>query len=254
MILNDKGIDDRYSGYEPATAEEVKEAEAALRLRDAADWDEVEHPREPAGSPEGGKFVNKGSSEASVKAGFPSDSEPRVAGAIRDKAAWDAALDDFKRYKEQDSAIGSAVYDYQSRTYQEINQSLHEGKATAEARELKAILKEYGDLDASILTYRGTGFSREQDSKFVVGKTVRLPGFQSTSPDIGVASQFGRVILEIKAIRGIAIGGSERELLLPHGDRYKVVGRRTVEADLTAGHSTLVTREKIEIIQLEQKP
>lgn len=206
-----------------------------------------------AGSGNFGHAGRPGMESGSGPSGFPPDNMPREKDTIFSEKAWEDAKADYQKFEDQDQRIGSITFDYQSRTYEEINQSFHEGKATPEAKELNDLINEYGDLDAPIITYRGTHLSHEMMAKIIVGKTIRLPGLQSTSVDVGEATRFGSTILEIKAIRGIAIGGSERELLLPHGNRYKVVGRKMLDVDSTVGHSTLVERKRIEVIQLEQK-
>jgi hypothetical protein len=112
-------------------------------------------------------------------------------------------------------------------------------------------------LPTEAVVYRHTTLSSKALSRLESGKTVRLSGFQSTSLDPSQASGFpGTHMLEIKAKQGRLLEDSaENEVLLPHGSRFKVVGRRTVQMRVNPGRMFETNKQpirEVEIIQLEQ--
>jgi hypothetical protein len=90
-------------------------------------------------------------------------------------------------------------------------------------------------------------------SELKTGDIVQMNGFQSTSidPHFPVAEWGRRFVLEIKPKRGlyvepISVNQGEWEFLLPHGQRYRIVGRKTITVRSAGGNL-----KTAEVIQME---
>lgn len=126
--------------------------------------------------------------------------------------------------------------------YKVINHSLRTGDISAvtqaRADRITAAIEKAGRFKEPVVVYRGLQFPPDLLGKLTPGQTFQAAGFQSTSFDPGVACHFKAdrqgVVLEIKTDRGafvepLARFKEERELLLQHNQRFRIIGRKTVK-------------------------
>lgn len=139
-----------------------------------------------------------------------------------------------------------AFYDYSEDVGYDLNATLRDGD-TPSGRErqvydaVSRVISERGKIDPPVKVYRALSWSHPEDrAEFLKGVSaggdVTLGGLQSTSLDRGfVESAFGErrggaVVMEIVANRGVRMAGdmtaheAQKEVLLPHGGKYRVVG------------------------------
>ena len=173
------------------------------------------------------------------------------------------ASDVISPYHESDSH--QAIKDYSGSYSSKINPKLRSGeKLDKEDQEkVDAINRGIalaGELPKPITVWRGLSdegenFKIDKYEK-MIGQTVRLDGFQSTSVDPGIAAKYSygpkTAVLEIKTKHGIylddntSIFANEKEFLMGHGWKYKVVG---VERDAKMVEDGKIVNRNI--IQLE---
>lgn len=235
-------------------------------------FSEGQHPRVPAGSPNGGQWT----STANPK-GFPADSDLR--DGMHDEEAIAKILDEDEKYKDsEDERTAGALYDYIARDgYREMNRVLRkqpramfkalEGDYESDLGRVQEAAKQH--LPRPVIVYRGAGVTPHAAQRIEEGKTIRLSGFLSTSFDPSVASGFGmpntgearaqwgrgNFLFEIKAVQGKFLRDSaEQEVLLPHGSKFRVVGKKTVRMLVNPGRMLERPREQeVEIVQLVQE-
>lgn len=160
-----------------------------------------------------------------------------------------------------------SVRRYTKSAYGELNGKLREDadyqKLDNNNREIHDHLEKFihdsGVLSKPVTVWRGmTGGvtpTTHLDYEKLIGKTVRMDGFQSTSFAPGVAEQFSDPTLplfEIRTKRGGFIHGKltampgEDEFLLGHGWHYKVVGIDKMPSHQFPGHQINVV--KLEVV------
>lgn len=228
---------------------------------------------EKSGHPFRGNQWTDGSGGGGPK-GFPADDEVRDGMMDVDGVPGDLVrdiLDDEQR--EIDDATSSALYDYVARgDYVKMNSELRrnprgmnrflegpEPDNEGQLRDMHRIqqtLKEL--LPNKAIVYRGANLPPKAEAKLdTPGAEIRLAGFLSTSLDPATATGFNMSrILEIRAKQGRLLKESaESEVLLPHGSKFKVVGRKKVKMRVNPGRMYETSKqpiEEVEIIQLEQ--
>lgn len=97
---------------------------------------------------------------------------------------------------------------------------------------IESAINKAGEFDHPVTTYRVIALERiDQEEMFKIGKTIRMKGFQSTSSDKDFPHKYGsgNILMEITTKRGLPIGDrskhpKEREILLGHNWKYKVIG------------------------------
>ena len=225
-------------------------------------FSESAHPRQPAGSGNGGEFASK--------SGFPADDVVRD-GNINDRQTTLAVIDGKPPLDEE---TASAMYDYVRNDYRGMNAALRKhprwmdklldgtdiNNLDPQNRKMsliQSVLKE--QLDKPMIVYRGTSLPPKAVAKLdTPGAKLKLAGFQSTSMSPAVASGFGgEYMLEIKIKQGRFLDQSaEQEFLLPHGAKFKVIGRKTVKMRVNPGRLYEDSKQpirEVEVIQLEQE-
>jgi len=236
----------------------------------------MKQPRVPAGQTGGGQWTDSGRA-----AGFPPDSVLRGAGSeLNNPLSVTRAMEDRVPI---DDATKRALYAYIAYDdYRPMNRAMREhprkyadmfrdsdpedlsgpigafdyGPSNQDMARIQDVLME--PLDAPVLVYRQTDLSEKNIAKLIPGATIRVAGFSSTSLSPTTATEFpGKYLLEIRANQGRYLDQSaEQEFLLPHGAKFRVVGRRTVKVRSNSGRmyghkeAPIVERE---IIQLEQE-
>jgi hypothetical protein len=157
------------------------------------DFDESKHPREPAGSPEGGRFTSGGGgggTDLGEKAGYDR------------KAITAAAKEIISGGDDVSEASGSPVDIYQSPAFKAINAALREGGDLSQNvgrggdATIESVVKGVdeavasGTLKEPIVTYRGGGAGLADGLE--VGATINDKGFVSTTLNSQVAAKFAR--------------------------------------------------------------
>lgn len=145
--------------------------------------------------------------------------------------------DAIKEYASEKTTAGSS---------RKMNADLQRepGKLSPEAARLQALITSAPPLPDDTVVYRGLYGVKGQWSKFVPGAELQFDGFQSASFSRTAASDFGEgVLLRISSPKGLAFGDlsakhphsgrDEREVLLPHGSKFQVVGTRVNEKGQT---------------------
>lgn len=163
----------------------------------------------------------------------------------------------------------SAIESYTGSYYQSINGMLR-GRTTPHPSIEKSIegisnaLAKAPKPPPPELVWRGVKgeHTREWASKLATGDIVEMKGFQSTTINPKFASDwgdsgYGGTLFEIKPSSGgyvlrLSEHESEYEFLLPHGSKYKVVGRTTVKINTYVGGDPHAIERTV--IQLEQLP
>ena len=142
-----------------------------------------------------------------------------------------------------------AVRHYTGQGYIRINRALRSGtdpaalpeEDQATLRGVRSALAAAPELPHAITAWRGLGLDSQAQAQFLAGceaalkgKTaVEMRGITSTSLNPAIASGFGDVRLEIRAKKGMYINSvsttpGEREFLIDHGAKYRVVGIKEV--------------------------
>ncbi len=230
---------------------ELVEAPAGARIRKDASGLEAEFSVQklntchvPSG-PHGGEFCETGGLAGS---GFPSTSPVSVAAAERIAVKYPGVavgIDPPPPDKGEHAAMGS----YKSQGYKAINSFLlgtpgftDNPKYRKEAEDLGRVIRR-STLESDATLYRGmSGKPAVALSKLPVGSEFSIPCFQSTSASLKTAVKFadegGRspVVFKIQAPKGTQAlpiekfaalkAGSEREMVLNSGLRYRVVGKK----------------------------
>jgi hypothetical protein len=139
-----------------------------------------------------------------------------------------------------------AVKDYSSGYYLALNQALRSGAALSpKSREvydgLKAALDRAPALSEPVTAWRGINLPADQSRQLFAnmeaartsGEPVEMRGMISTSLSPGGAVDFGSVMLEIRVGKGLYINPistakGERELILDHGTKFRVLGIKDI--------------------------
>ena len=170
-----------------------------------------------------------------------------------------------------------AVREYTGSAYNIINQALRDGPDTpswraaekwgrlAQVKELSNVIEKAGKLKKPITVWRGmrTTSAMASSDQIIeqfranVGGTVTLNGFQSTSTNPGVTSNFSGgndnpVVFEIRTNKGLHatnLSGlpNEKEFLLGHGWKYRIVGVEKVPRKEFIGPSHVKTMDVIKL-------
>jgi hypothetical protein len=178
----------------------LAETKAARPRPQLKDWNEEDHPREPAGSAGGGQFTSGGGGGGGESA----------------EASSDPAAQQYGLSKAEHAAIGNYINDST-----DLNKYLRSGKGGDE--EFDAMAKaltsaiDKRELTADAVLWRGISeckIARDltkaatKDPKSLIGKEVPLGGFQSTTYDENVALEFvsggysNPVVLQISVAKG----------------------------------------------------
>ena len=161
--------------------------------------------------------------------------------------------------------VAQSIRRYTKSAYGELNEKLrnepdHE-KLDDNNKGLHGHLEQFihdsGVLPKPVTVWRGLTAGMKADSHLefdkMIGKTIRLDGFQSTSFAPGVAEMFSDPnlpLFEIKTKRGgfihsgMTANQGEDEFLLPHGAKYRVVGIDKMPSHQFPGH-------KVNVVKLE---
>lgn len=164
---------------------------------------------------------------------------------------------------ELDPDVASSVRRYTKSAYGELNEKLrsepdHE-KLDDNNRQIHDHLEKFihdsGELPKPVTVWRGLTAGMKTDSHLdfekMIGKTIRLDGFQSTSFAPGAAEMFSDPNLPLFEIRtkrggfihsGLTANQGEDEFLLPHGMKYKVVGIDKMPSHQFPGHNVNVIK------------
>ena len=201
-------------------------------------------PGERGGSGEGG-------GEAKVDPDF-------IKYGIENKAEKDFDRLSFSELEAIDSYTTSLSY--------RINAKLraNPNEIDAEAKLIASSIDKAAEFEKEIPLYRGLNprtspeFDNERVINFFkenVGKTVQMAGFQSATidPNSATLANFSRnngVVMEIKTKKGLAIAGKsqskgEKEVLLGHNWKYKVLGitQKTFKTDNGPFKRTVIRME-----------
>jgi hypothetical protein len=234
----------------------LKPPPEGVRARKA--FDESEHPRVPAGSPEGGEFASGGGG---------GESKPLVP---ENTEAFEPQWDKIKN-EATASRLQFAIKTWVSENFAEINHSLRHGSAGRDD-EMDRTIKSLDDVfqyavatPRNYLVYRGMG-----PSHHTVGEEWQDNGFVSTSTSRSTANAFaetnGGYLVEITIPKGtkliapmvapdkdrrlfeeegeeeeVEIVRDESELTLPRGSKFKITGKRhDVGSDQTILEARLV--------------
>jgi hypothetical protein len=189
-------------------------------------WDESEHPREPAGSSEGGQFAGGGGGSGGAEGGSQSTNGGKVEFTKDEKTAIGTYISDstdINNYyrnkgegnKEYDAAISS------------LNNAIKKGTISTEGAVWRGIseCKIARDL------------RKDHNAEKMIGNNVPLGGFQSTTTDENVAYEFvagydSQIVLEITLPKGShALDmvpfaqnfAKQKEVLLREGN-FKITG------------------------------
>lgn len=149
----------------------------------------------------------------------------------------------------------NAIYDYTGAGYHEINGVLREGGTRRLSRnpEGEAVALQIDLIKDSINRAPPTKFDmvvfRGDEIEFDVGSIQTLKGFTSTTLDQGVARSFAdeNVFYEIfipAGSRGVLTGlnAGESEVLLQHGAKVRVVGKRSGIVNMATGRKAIIHR------------
>lgn len=213
-------------------------------------WEEKKHPRG-----HGGKFASSGTKEWAKKtadrlesaatASGSSHDVPKPSGKKLDLAGSKKFID--AHYGEWKSGLNTnqdkAIRFYQSPGFALMNGQLRGlrkdqiqasvsfndndlARAAKASKDLKGAIKKAPPLTEPVTVYRG--FSAEQFGDLKPGQTFADKGFSSTSLTDDVASVGAakkQATAEIHLPAGTkAAAGSAKELILPPGSKFKVVG------------------------------
>jgi hypothetical protein len=213
---------------------------------------------EKDGATTGGKTASGGPSSVKV--------ERRL--AIADDAVRTLAttnLPEEASVEHHTKATKSALSSYTKKGDGPMNQALREGTPAPPAvqKKIAAIQKAYDESPAfpePVAVWRGIQLAEGEKQQLMeklksmagTGETFALKGFASTSTEPDVARQFGNVMMEIHAKKGLSMEGvtkfgGEKELLLGHNSQFRVVGVKELKY-LPYGKSVPIT---ITTIQLE---
>ena len=226
---------------------------------------------------EAGKFAETGGGGGTPGAGASAPGFP-VDSVLRDDRVNDTEenrhiRDEHDEYGENviEERAKGAIYDYIARgSYSQINQELRaHPKQFAELfaknspgdlsglqsdmAHIQNAIMEAPSIDGLVL-YRQTDLPPKAEAKLdTPGAVLKLAGFHSTSESPTTATGFGgKYLLEIRARQGLLLRESaEREVLLPHGAKFRVVGRRRVDVLANPGR-VYTKRLSMTVIQLEQ--
>ena len=199
-----------------------------------AGYDEEDHPRDESGRWTSGGGVSD----------FPSGSRTATtsAGALKSASV-----------KKMSPTAAEEILAYVGPGYDSINSDLYSKQPSASAKRLAKVVEAHStSLPKGTVLYRGFNVADAAGQKFIdsleTGKIIKINGLQSTSFDPNVAvtwggdKKSGGVIFEIKAKKGLYLEshlnkflpdqgedansfGGEKEVLLPHGKKYKVESR-----------------------------
>jgi hypothetical protein len=217
-------------------------------------------PRDPGGE-DGGQWV-KGGGVAEER--YDGSIVPTSAGTKQ--VALQAAKID-RHFKAEEALSGaeiSAIKDYASSEYRDINGALRKGEVSDDAALIDtAIAKE--TIVEDITLYRGLGALTTEAEDLPVGTVITDNGFSSTSaePNIGAkfaswANDYGDqpVLMRIRAQKGAkalhlhpnrAVLGSEHEVLLPRGQKMRITGAPKREKFRVYGEDREVTVVDLEL-------
>lgn len=255
-----------------------------MSTRALAEFDESLHPRDhgkfapsPGGdSSEDGGGTPAGDTPDSAPDGFPKDTAVR-SGDMNEEGLVDELVDETESYMEDVENPGGltrAIQGYVGSDFTAMNGALRASpKKYLEAFEdgswedKRGMAHDLGMIQDAIenapelnglIVYRGTEVSDKVAEKLQTpGSTFKVAGFQSTSIDPTVATEFGggghKLLFEIKASKGLFLTQSaEREVLMPHGARYRFLGTKTIKI-MYAGHHGFAPKEReVTVHQLEQ--
>lgn len=192
------------------------------------------------------------SAKALYEAQWPINNEiTRAAGASYPKAVnahyqkWINGLPPSER---------QAIEAYTGSAYTNINEYLRTGvkdnyySSETKANAISKALDKAPSPPPPELVWRGLP-PHVVESALKDGNTITLKGFQSTSIDPHSAWSYKGLLLEIKPTKGaylepVTKSSGEREFLLPHAAKYKVIGHATVRLGNT----------KHKVVQLEMLP
>jgi hypothetical protein len=155
-----------------------------------------------------------------------------------------------------------AVNAYSGGYYRALNQSLRTGAPLSPQSQqvydgVRSAIAAAPPLKDAVTAWRGVKLEGDQARQFMAGmegalkskQPVEMKGLISTSLSPGTAADFGSVVMEVRATHGIYVNPvstvkGERELILDHGTKFKVVGIK----DIPFGGGG----NKRKVVQLEQ--
>jgi hypothetical protein len=136
-------------------------------------------------------------------------------------------------------------------------------EVAAEIEELHKAFEDAPPFEHPVSVWRGIKVDFEKLDELVgqfeaaakSGEAVAFKGFTSTSANPEVALDFGEVVFEITAKKGLYLEPitqweGEREILMPHGAKFKVHG--IVEANYAVSEGKSWSQKTVKTIQLEQ--
>jgi hypothetical protein len=212
----------------------------------AEGWDENKHPRD-----DDGKFQPKGGGPDSGE-GSPDEPQkseparPTVAAAAKPSTKPAATLKDWRKQQTPDEAAAVRAYQaFEGTAYATVRDYMLGKTDNAEAKQLAedfaSALSKAPVYSGNV--YRGVRVDSAMVDKLAGAEVVELRSFGSSSADPAVAAKFAvagqgkgsegsmPVILKISAKTGaqvspigkLAAAGSEQEVILRPGTRYRVV-------------------------------
>ena len=138
---------------------------------------------------------------------------------------------------------------------EELEDPGQEGEARRMIADIDRAMR-HAELPEPVLVHRALSLEPSQvasalsrlEAAAEAGGSIRLDGFQSTTLDPDVLSDFGArggLVFEISASRGLYLEGlgkqgGEQELLLPHGGSYRVAAVKKASLGAWSGRRTVV--------------
>ena len=162
-----------------------------------------------------------------------------------------------------------AIADWQTSDWVEMREWQVNGRGSEEVKQKLLAFNNAMNKDGKYqgVVYRGLSLEEEDFNKIANSKTIELEAHSSSSKDLKVGTQFAAfgtktdkaVVLQIKAKSGVDIEPisvdafkEQREVVLPKGNKYKVLGKKEMSYREIYGSGPSVRSGGIVILELEE--